>query len=221
MPFFVALIIFLLSAVPAEAEDKFLGLLELPALCAQPCPGSDTPIGLYEAPYVEHPSHVIFRDLYIKKDPLTQDRQNPLWPDTQEIAYEKPAAIVYEKISDIAYKIKIGPYDYWIKNKDAGSFHAYPELLDDKLTYLQNWDSWLWDLPGGKHKYIEHPNGEKEYTPVKITNMKKLRGHWWLQVEILKRSPCAQTTNNFFAKGWIPAYRDDDTRTAWFYARGC
>ncbi|GEM_PF-2175413 len=213
------------GAQETPPSGRFLGLLELPALCGLPCPGSDQPVPLYEAPYMERPTYEIYRDLYFEDDPDVQNQQSPFWPASDEYDRGQYGAIVYEAIDDIAYQIKIGEANYWVKGENAGPFHPYPQILEGRLAYLENWDFLLRDTPEGERKMLLHPfrdDPEKAAEiPVRILSLRKVAGLWWLYFEIYDRSPCNGTRPPFFAQGWVPALREDGARAAWFNAQGC
>lgn len=225
MPLLFLLLSLLAFSPPAYADNKFLGLLEVPALCARPCPNSDKPVPLYTAPYMEEPSHQISRTLYIEQDPDIQNSESPLWPHTLDLADKEAAAIVYELVENIAYKIRIADDYYWVKAEDAGRFHPYPQILKSRLAYLRKWNFWLWDKPGGGQRHIPHPAQKNplkaEEIPVRVTALEKVRGHWWMQIEIFSRSRCLDPSAPLLTKGWVPAYKQDGGRTAWFYPAGC
>lgn len=225
MRIFLLTMLALLVPSAAGAQDKFFGLLKLPALCAAPCPGSDKPVPLFIAPWLDEPALTISRALYIEGEPPVQNQKNPLWPVTDEYARDEYGAAVSQIVDGAAYRIRIGEQDYWVKAGDAGPFHAYPQILEDKLAYLQSWDSRLWSRPGEGMRTISHPYMDDPALaaeiPVRLLALRQVGGKWWMHVEIFDRSPCADTRPPFFDEGWVPAHAEDGSRTAWFDADGC
>ena len=215
----------LLVPSAAWAQDKFLGLLELPALCASPCPGSDKPVPLYTAPWLDEPALALSRALFVQGDPPVQDQQNPLWPVTEEFARDQYGAVVSQRVDATAYRIRTGEQDYWVKAADAGRFHPYPQILKDKLAYLQSWDARLWSRPAEGARKIHHPYFSDPALaaeiPIRLLALRQVDGRWWMQVEIFDRSPCGDTRPPFFEEGWVPAHTDDGSRAAWFDPEGC
>lgn len=223
-----ALAVFISSAAWAQEAapgDKFLGLLVLPALCASPCPRSDEPVPLYEAPHQDEPAAAISRALYFRDNPAVQNQQSPLWPVADEYERDRYGAAVFEAVPGSAYKIRIGELEYWVKAENAGTFHPYPQILEGRLTYLSAWDLRLWDMPQGDFRIVSHPFIDDPALateiPVRILSLRRVDGRWWMHVEIYDRSPCTETRPPFFAQGWVPAHTADGVRTAWFDPEGC
>ncbi len=222
----------LLSPAPSAQEktsppEQFLGVLELPLLCWWDCPGANKPIPLFLAPdAATAPALLLSKDM-LYRDPKNPERDSPHWPKIEEYSYERSGAIVYERRGENWYRIRIGTRDYWVSATHAGTFLPYPQILDDRLTYLSNWNFILWNAPGKAPWPIDHPlknSPEKaDKIPVRVLGFKQTKedGRWWIHVEIQKRSPCENLIENVLTSGWVPAYSADNRRTVWYYPRGC
>lgn len=225
----LALIILMLAVMsPAAAQDsaaapdRLRGILELPPLCYWPCHKQGASLPLYPAPEISAPAMILTQEMLFAEG--FQDRDSPYWPDSEEFDYERSGAIVYEE-REGWYRIRIGRTDYWAAAADAGTFHPYPQITQNRLAYLLGWDFLLWDTPGQNPALIDHPfAGNEELAgriPARVINFARHDGQWWAQVEVLAQSPCLKEEAPVFAKGWVPAYAPDSRHSLWFYPRGC
>jgi len=220
---------FLVSA-PAAAQDpfsqdRFLGLVALPALCAEPCQGSENLLPLYKAPYQEEPAASISRETFFQANKNVQDQQSPYWPEAYEYERGLYGAVVYNMVKDSAYKIRIGGQDFWVRADDAGEYFPYPQILKGRLAYLENWDFVLWRAQGDMPELIPHPYRDDPLLapkiPIRVLRQEIVDGKWWMQVAVYDRQPCGDTRPPFYMQGWVPAFKFDKTRTAWFFPQGC
>jgi hypothetical protein len=227
MKVFAVLLLFVCLAQPVRAEDKVYGLLELGALCWWECEGHDQAVFLYkERSQYAAPALILKREMLFPV-PDQDNRESPYWPDHEEYDYEEKGAVVYEVIDDW-YKIKIKNEYLWLYKNQAGTFHAYPQILRDRLTYLPDWDFLLWDRQGGTARSIPPPYAPPNWpedgneVAVNVLSIKKTDREWWIEVEILDNSACTSGGEpKTLATGWLPAYTQDNKRTIWFYSRGC
>ncbi len=227
MKVFAVLLLFLCLAQPVRAGDKVYGLLELGPLCWWECEGHDQEVFLYkERSQYATPALILKQEMFFP----APDRANwgaPYWPDHEEYDYEEKGAVVYE-VTDDWYKIKIKDEYLWLYKNQAGTFHAYPQILSDRLTYLPDWDFMLWDRQGGAARSIPHPYAQPNWpedgyeVAVNVLSIEKTDQEWWIKVEILDNSACiSEGKPKILATGWLPAYTQDNKRTIWFYSRGC
>ncbi len=222
--FIIFLITLTIFSAPVYAEEKILGLLELGPLCWWECEGHDRDVPLYkERAQNKNPALTLKRKMFFPA-PNEVNWESPYWPDNEEYGYEETGAMIYET-ADNWYKIKIKNNYFWVDKNHAGKFHAYPQILENKLTYLPNWDFMLRDKLSGATIEINHPlkgmESQDNEIAVNILDIIKYKKQWWLQIEILEKSPCTDNEEKSVKQGWVPAYSEDNQRTASFYSRGC
>lgn len=146
----------------------------------------------------------------------------------REVGYEQVAAEVYAYADDADqrwYKVRLTSGAYaWLSPDAAGTYWPVDELLPRRLNYLTNgWNRMLWPslgagLPTRLAYSTDTPPREQ---PVNVISTARIGGSLWLEVEVLRSSPCESGDSRALARGWIPAYSGQGELVAWYYSRGC
>lgn len=242
------LAIFFTSGVVAAAQDwrwavsskliqeRIVGLLNLPEIVGETCgPAEPKSAGLYDAPTTSAPpiasihysvmnrlpdgSNCDSAKLVVRRVDARFDEDLP----TEETGYEIAAAVVYER-SGRWFRIALQRGSAWILRQNQDAFEAYPELLMNKLAYIDTgWDGRVWQTPeistgrpaAGWTPYLA------QGIPVQVLATRRLNDNVWIHVR-LETNVCGETLAGVTSTtGWIPAYRPAGTPSVWFHSRGC
>lgn len=218
-------------------SDRLIGLLELPEIFGnQPCEiypsspivvhalasGESARIATIEVarPWKRSPaSECEAIEIAVKRQ--SGDEKLPIW----EIDYEVPAAIVFER-SGSWFRIQLENGTGWILPRDTARFSSYPDLLSDKLTYIQKgWDG-RFALTAGAASTTRVPNAWLRYLNDNVTaellETRRVDGGVWFHFRLDPAFGCDQYPKTLpKVEGWLPAYRSSRQPSLWFYSHGC
>lgn len=240
---FTFLLCLTLVSKPTKATDSneedlhkhVQGILALPILCWNKCEGSHIPLMVYDEPSFDlEPLHIIRQKDLLKPHPDFPENEgynvrlydSPLFPKTAEYDYEELGALVYESRGKW-HKIRLKDKDVWTYELTPITFHAYPEMLKDNLSYLDKWDFQLWESPEANtpkiidHSLIYHDPHSSDIS-INVLDIAHTEDNVWMKVNIHNQSPCeAEKEPDIVSTGWVKAYKTNGTPRAWFYSRGC
>ena len=221
----------------ARGRGRVIGLLDLPEIVGHAC-GAAPPAtaDLYAAPSASASPlgslsmHVTNR----APDGSTCDnatlvvrhhdgRVEPI--PIRESGYEVPAAVVRAR-SGQWYRIDTRRGSAWIRRADPRHFLSYPDLLNDKLTYLpKGWNARLWRNPG-QGTPVDVPAQWRDQhlqgaVTVEVLEVRRLGREPWVHVRLVPNS-CGEAQPSMAPwTGWLPAYTRAGDTSLWFYSRGC
>lgn len=207
--------------------ERVLGLLNLPDIVGSECtPVPPARVELHDSPSKGRPAIGSIeppRDCRPIVRRVGDDSEEEL--PTDESGYETPAAIVYQR-ADLWFRIALQRGSAWVVRDEPGDFLPYPELLEDRLSYLRpGWDGRLWDTPGAAGTATPLPPGwtrhVKQDVPIECLGSRRVSDEVWIQVRLVTER-CGESLEEVSpVSGWVPAYRPSDAPAAWFYSRGC
>ena len=197
---------------PGDAHAELIGLIELPSVLSTGDSAAPPPAAAVVVRSQPRAEAAIVAEIRSRRDLITREH-----------SYEARSAVVRERRGGW-FRVAIDDRKSgWIDGRDGGPFHPIPDLLINRLCYLNDhWDGWVWPEPGAGYPIDvgKHPEGRSEF-PVRVIGTQDLAGTLWLQVELLTHSPCEGDEPKVQAGGWVPAYTPEGKLTAWFYSRGC
>lgn len=146
----------------------------------------------------------------------------------RESGYEVDAALVYA-ISGAGlerwYKVKLADGSFaWVAPDAAGTYAPLDEVLPNRLNYLTaQWNRLVWPMPGAGLPIRVGYSGDSRprEQAANVLSAQRIGDSLWLEIGILKSSPCERDDPRTLARGWIPAYSMTGEPVAWFYSRGC
>lgn len=148
------------------------------------------------------------------------------WPRAEEFEYELPGAVITAQAANGRYEVSFDDGKKgWVAPDKVKKAYTYPDILADKLAYLEVAEVPLYEAPLAKKAFdtLASPSPESQLPVKVIETALDSNANWWIKVEALDRSPCEATQDNppkTVKAGWVPAF-NDDKRTLWFYSRGC
>jgi len=214
-------LLFALLPLSAVAQERILGLLEIPVLHAGLNEGNtrfaDQATGsvtLYIEPNIN--SEVVA---------VVRDRREL---ESGEHGYELVSAVVFDQAGDARngfyYQLRTtgeDPVFGWIWQGDAGLFRSLTTLISTHgLGYLtDSWDGKLYEDPGWDSATSTFSElGERpDFRLISLYNVGSER--WYLVA--LVRGSCTGDPLEVISTGWIPEYAESGGNTAWYYSRGC
>lgn len=202
----------LLCSASANAEERVLGLVEIPALHGFEALAADQP-GI---PVRAEPS---------ASSAAIAELRNFDAVEFREHGYEERSAAVYkaEIVNDVWwYQVRPAspPRTGWISAEHAGPVHWVEDLLENSMTYLtSSWDKKL-RLAAGKPDTEFRVPLESREAAVHIAEKTSVDGQLWLLV-VVTESPCEGGEPAVLSAGWVPLYAADNSLNVWFYSRGC
>ncbi len=181
-------------------------------------------VGLLDIAALSHTDNV---PLFAKPDSADKPESHiRSYDDVQhrESGYEVDAALVYAIANDW-YKVKRSDGSFaWLGPDAAGTYWPLESLLPNRLNYLTDqWNRLLWPMLGaGLPSRLSYAGENRpREQPVNVLAAERIGGSLWLEVEVLKSSPCESGDSRATARGWIPAYSPQGEPVAWYYSRGC
>ena len=144
---------------------------------------------------------------------------------TLESGYEIAAAIVYERRGRW-FRIALTGGSAWISRNDPKDFLPYPEILHERLAYVQQgWDGALRQTPGLSGKLTPLPVGWSaqldQTIGITYLGSRSIGKELWIHVQLMTEQ-CSRTVEGVAViTGWIAAYRSNRSPSAWFSSRGC
>jgi hypothetical protein len=233
MRIIVAALTFLVAA-PAAAQDRVIGLLELPTVLGiGPCvPFEAKPVAVYAGP---NRSRVI-GSLQVDK-PWTPHPQggcteaevslhqgkarHPL--PTREVGYEMRAAIALEERNGWI-KIRLAKGAGWLAPSPRHEFVSFATLLLVYTPLTALTDEFKGQL------LRRTPGGEAFGTPlddlahVRVTDVRQLGTEYWVGLDVMSHSGCDGNIDRepyAVSFGWVPAHAANGEPNVWFFSRGC
>lgn len=229
------ILLFLVTASTAAAEDRVIGLLTLPAVFGDaPC-DQFTPevIPLYPEPGSQEDIGVIRVDRYwtfpevggcmgLLVNVHMEDAESASKLPTREYAYEAPAAVVLEK-RDQWFRVRLPEGSAWLEASGEEEYYPLEELLVDRLTYVAHApDSPLSDQPGAPAAEGRDDPVVSTRDEVRVLESREVDGELWTHIEVMSHSVChGGERPTVVARGWMPAYAPSGEPAIWFYSRGC
>jgi hypothetical protein len=228
---FVAAI--LAATAPAFAQDRILGLLQLPEVFGYgPCQSFDPEvITLFAAPLAPEAVATIEVDQHwafaphggcegLKVSVHRGDAQEEL--PTREYANESPAAIVLDK-QDGWFKIRVAGGAAWLKASVRSRFMPMADLFGEypTLTAITNeFKGPLLEEPGGAPLAKSTP---ELAAPVRVLEVRSVGDEVWLHLAVMSHSVCDAERGppDVLMLGWSLAYGASGEPTVWFASRGC
>ncbi len=223
-----------LSPQPSFAQEREIGLLELPGLFGLGACDQFTakPVALRSSPG----GPVVGTALVVK--PHTISSQGGCEPatvgvrmtgttvtqdlPTAEFGYEAPGAIVYER-RGTWFRIRIPTGSAWLQATGAeDEFYSLELLFAEHLTsFTDAWDGSVASAPGADGRRVagvEKVAGQA----VKVRSSVRVKGSLWFLVNVLDRSGCdGDGEPTVLDQGWVPAYNEGNATTIQIHARGC
>lgn len=206
------LLLTLFCTVVLHAQDRILGLVEIPALPGfEQLPAARLGIAVRAEPSVDSTILAELRGF----DAI----------EFREHGYEARSAAVYkaEIINDAWwYNVRlVSGQRGWISGENAGPVHWIEDLLEDSMTYLtESWDKKL-RLAAGKPASEFRMALDSREAAVVIADKTSIDGQIWLLV-VVTESPCEGGGDRaVLGAGWVPLYAADNSPNVWFYSRGC
>jgi hypothetical protein len=210
----------LLLAVSAVAEERIIGLVEIPALHRQLNEGgpdaATATVSLRAQPARDSGVAIVVRD-----------RREV---ESREHGYEQVSAAVYERVYPLAgglwYRLRYeaeGDVRYgWLEHTDGVEYREVSSLLMRGLAYLTaDWDGRLWERPSAaaspRSLDLRDPSRS-----VKVIDVFIPRGSdepWYLLAVVT--GVCSGQPIEVVATGWVPAYVESGANSVWFHSRGC
>lgn len=242
MAVFIAALFFLISVVPAQAQDWFdvinvtperlIGLLDLDDIVqggCGPAPNRAT-ARLFAAPSETGPSvgMLYWHEVPNVECALMFERTGGVKEvvPTLESGYEIPAAIVFEQRGSW-FRIRLAQGSAWIRRIDASDFLPYPEMLKEQLAYVRNeWDGTLRATPSHSGKVTPLTKGWSELLDrapsIEYLGSRRVGGELWVHIKLVTESICRDELKDMTpVSGWLPAYRPNRAPSLWFSSRGC
>jgi hypothetical protein len=219
MKVLVALSLTLTAA--AAAQERVIGLLEIPALHRGVNELDDDrplgPVTLYAEPLRDSTPNFVVRD------------RREL--ESREHDYEQVSAVVSE-VRQVDFRVWFrlhfdarGETGYgWINEENAGKYRTAHSLVSAKgLTYLTDaWDGRLFEAPRSDAATTSFSKPTGEFRQVRILDdydRTEGRDRWYLVVLVSDR--CSAEPLEILGFGWVPEFSTARENTVWFYSRGC
>jgi hypothetical protein len=207
-------------------KEPVLGLLNLPDVVTAECVPTATVALLRSGPSSTAPLAGSLQ--HSQPCELTVQRSGSGGGDalpTSESGYELPAAIVLQR-EGRWFRIALQQGSSWIERANSDDFLPYPDLLQERLTYIRaGWDGRIWKIPDTSD-VIPIPAEWRRYltqdVPIEFLDSRRLGDQTWILVRLDPSDRCGETLEGVSAvSGWIPAHRASGAPSAWFYSRGC
>jgi hypothetical protein len=226
----LVVVLLLLTAAPAFAQDRVIGLLSLPQIFGprQCAPFEPEDVPLHASPNDGHAFASIRVDQNHSFAPhggceglkvsVHQGEQRLELP-TLEYDYEMPAAIVVDQ-RDGWFKIRLGERAAWLKASTADRFMPLKDLYEEfvGVTAIRSSAGRLANVPGGAAGPIL-----PQVRSSQAVYVLEIRGEW-VRVEVLSNSACTAANDGppeVVATGWLPLHDAKGEPTVWFSSRGC
>ena len=208
--------LFVFAAVALPNTDRFIGIVELPALGAVENPERDT-----AAPVQIKPGAIV-----LHKEPdvaaatvATITDANQL--AVEEFAYDATAPTVYGRIHGWYLVLTRAGQRGWLGPKDAGKFHSYRDLAGDwagvaAAAALLSAP----DMKASPAKLQDVAELDESDLDVRIIESKQSSDTLWFKVEVLQ-DVCDGEGKRVKGTGWVPAHDKKGEHTLVFRTRGC
>ncbi|HEX6163748.1 MAG TPA: hypothetical protein VFZ31_10300 [Vicinamibacterales bacterium] len=221
----------LLTALPALAQDRTIGLLSLPEVFGprQCAPFEPQQVALHASPNDGSPFAFIRVDQNWSFAPhggceglevsVHQGQQRGKLP-TLEFDYEMPGAVVVEH-RDGWFRIRLDDRTAWVKASLAGRFMALGDLYEEFVgvtTISESFSGRLTSAAGSTSGPIMPAVVAGQ--PVRVIEIRDS----WIQVEMMSNSACTAADDGppeVVATGWLPLHDREGKPTVWFSSRGC
>ena len=221
----------LLTAIPALAQERTIGLLSLPEVfgARQCAPFEPEQIALHAAPgdgrpfafiRVERPNsfapHGGCEGLEVGVHRGAATEELP----TREYDYEMPAALAVDR-RDGWIKIRLKDGAAWLKPSPVDHFMPLAELYEEFVGVTeinQSFTGRLTTTPGSSSGPILPRVAPGQ--PVRVSELRDS----FIRVELLSNSACTAANDGppeVVATGWLPLYDANGDPSVWFASRGC
>jgi hypothetical protein len=221
------------SAAPALAQERVIGLLDLPEVFGRGACDRYTPqpVALRATPLGQVVGSVVVvkpwtfaagggcegLEVGVRMAPAATVQPLP----TMEYGYEEPGVVVLER-RDRWFRVRLDAGSAWLEASAQDEFYDLERLYDHSLTYLTDaWSGQVAAAPGMVGRVVQFP-GLAAGQSVRVRRTSREDGGLWFLVDILSRSPCAGDAEPTVAdRGWVRAYGKGGEPTIWFSSRGC
>ena len=207
-PMRILLVLTLLWTPFATAQERILGLVEIPSL-------PDFKTRLSETP------GVILREGPLANSALAAEVRSLSELKFREHLYGARSAVVYkiEHTDDATwYQVRLASTDRpgWISAETTGAFHSAVELINHGLAVLTpSWDKRLRLNYGKSETEFVAPLGGAEY-PVSIAETAIVNGDPWFLV-VVTDGICGDGELTVLSAGWVPLYAANGSLNLWYY----
>lgn len=215
------LILFVLL-VPSSgaAQERIIGLIELPAIHAAVNEGR---ADIATAP-------VIVRSEPDENSAVVGAVQDSRQLESREHAYEQISATAYA----LEYVARGGPWYKvrymvegeatfgWVEHSDGAQYREVTSLVSSGLAYLTDgWDRRLRERPAvdSAAKTLESDGQSASARVIDVYYERGRSDPWYLLAVV--RGECTGEPLEIVATGWVPAYTPQGENTVWFRSRGC
>lgn len=231
-----AILLVLTSPLSSMAQDRVLGLLQLPEVFSTGAcvPFEPRPVPIFAEREGVKPIGTIEVDenwsfaphggcegLQVRVHRGAARAELP----TREYDYEAPAAIVLER-SGLWFRIRLDEGTAWVAAPSAGRFLALADLYEEfvGVTFIN--DGFAGELSAAPVGTVASPPGVrvKAGQSARVIETRQLAGGTWVHVEVLSHSICDSANAgppDVVGEGWLPAYQASGEPTIWFSSRGC
>ena len=231
----VAMLAMLSIALPADAQDRVIGLLSLPEVYgARMCaPFEPQQVALHAVPRDATPIAFIRVDQNWSFAPhggceglKVSVHQGPqrLELPTLEFDYEMPGAIVLEQ-RDRWFKVRMASGSGWIEASAADRFMPLSELFEEFVGVTAITGSFSGRLVSAPGRPAEASSPRVAASqPARVIEIRNVFGQSWVQVEVMNHSICSAAElgpPDVVGTGWMPLHAADGEPTIWFSSRGC
>jgi hypothetical protein len=231
---FLAAALMLAAATPLHAQDRLLGLLQLPEVFSSgPCvPFFPRTVTLYDQPdgktigTVEVDQNWSFaphggcEGLVVSVHRGKERSELP----TREFDYEAPAAIVLERRGPW-FKIRVdAATTAWVRTEIDSRFLSLESLLEEFIGVTFIADASITELLPAPATSSNSGVPVKAGLPVQVIGTSRAGDRLWLHVEVFSHSLCTAATSGppeSLGRGWLPAHAANGEPTIWFASRGC
>lgn len=222
-------------ALPAQAQDRVIGLLALPEvfgarMCAPFEPGQ---IALHAAPndgkaiaFIRVDQNWSFaphggcEGLKVSVHEGSARRELP----TREFDYEMPGAIVLEQ-RDKWFRVRLASGSAWVEASPADRFMPLSELFEEfvGVTAITRAFSGALAIAPGRATDASSPR-VAALQPARVIEIRTVGGQSWVHVEVMNHSICSAAESgppDVVGTGWMPLHASNGEPTIWFSSRGC
>jgi len=225
----------LLSAAPAFAQERVIGLLSLPEVFggSECAPFDPSDISLHGGPNdpkaiatIEVDQNWSFAphggceglEVRVHRGPDKEELP------TREFDYERPAAIVLDQ-HDGWFKIRLHQGAAWLKASVVAQFMPLSDLFEEFTGVTEISKSFtgrLTNAPGVTNGPIMMRVAPNQ--PVHVIEIRESGGRPWVHIEVLSNSACTAGNDGppeVISNGWLPLHDQKGEPTVWFSSRGC
>lgn len=230
------MLIVLVFASPSAAQDRVLGLLQLPEVFSTgPCvPFEPRPVPIFAEREGTKPIGSIEVDqnwsfaphggcegLEVRVHKGAARAELP----AREYDYEAPAAVVLDQ-HGLWFKIRLEDGAAWVAASRAERFLPLAALYDEfvGVTFInEGFAGALAAAPVGTVAGASGPRVTAGQS-ARVIETRRLAERTWVHVEVFSHSMCEAADKGppeSLGEGWLPAHQASGEPTIWFSSRGC